>query len=819
MVILIGAALTRYAGTESIIHIREGQKENYMISLEPYLQITITDNNKTYYKEYQFDLSALGGNDFNYNIEFADKSLNVKFKQYLHSKKGNSEMGLLKIDVTLDNKTQEYSLVGKRGMQGKGELKQFNNTKIYIEYGSKGLTLPFSIYLRDFQLDRYPGSMAPSSYASEITLIDDKKGVKFDYRIYMNHILTYGNYRFYQSSYDPDEHGTVLSVNNDPGKWPTYIGYLILIIGLVWNMFDKKSRFTKLTQYIKQFNSFILVVLLGFSINIDLKANDTKDTVKYLQEFKDNSLTTADKFGHLIVQAGMGRMKPIDTLSMEILNKISRKSSFMGMNHNQVILGMMSHPDIWRNIKMIKIKTPKLKKFLGISKDRKYVAFSELFEQDNYKLKILVEKANSTPPNKRGTFENDIIKLDERLNIAYMVYFGNLFNIFPKPNDPTNKWYNPLDAINSFDNKTRTVIETMLRGFINSVVKNQWDSANKYIDLISAYQKKVGATVMPKQSVIDNEVLFNKLSIFPKLTIAYVSLGFILFIIAFVGVFNKRWLNKKVNTTFFLLLTALFLIQTIGMGIRWYISGHAPWSNTYESLVYIAWSAMFAGLIFFRKSTLALSATVIMAGVFMFTAHLSGIDPQITNLVPVLKSYWLTIHVSIITGSYGFLGIGAVLGFMSMLLFIFRDKNKPHIDQTIKHITAINEAALILGLAMLIVGNFIGGVWANESWGRYWGWDPKETWAWVSIIVYAFVLHLRFIKKLDNPWIFSVVSTVAFASIIMTYFGVNFYLSGMHSYATGDPVPVPAWVYILTIIIFSVIALSSKKRDIGKLKL
>ena len=284
--------------------------------------------------------------------------------------------------------------------------------------------------------------------------------------------------------------------------------------------------------------------------------------------------------------------------------------------------------------------------------------------------------------------------------------------------------------------------------------------------------------------------------------------------IAFLVVVNPKYLSKRLNFILFILLVILFLIQTFGMGMRWYISGHAPWSDTYESLVYIAWSTMAAGLFFFRKSLMALSATVVMAGVFMFTAHLSGIDPQITNLVPVLKSYWLTIHVSIITGSYGFLAIGTLLSFISLLLFIFRNVNKPHIDETIKQLIVISEASLILGLAFLTVGNFIGGVWANESWGRYWGWDPKETWAWVSIIVYSIVLHLRLIPKLNNPYMFSVTSTIAFSSILMTYFGVNFYLSGMHSYATGDPIPIPIWVYIVTIVVFIVISLSFRKRKL-----
>ncbi len=494
------------------------------------------------------------------------------------------------------------------------------------------------------------------------------------------------------------------------------------------------------------------------------------------------------------------------------------------MNPNQIVLGMISRPEVWRNVKMLKITTPKLKKLLGLDDSRKYVAFSEMFTDDGaYRLKNVVNKVNAVNANERGTFEKDVLRLDERLNIAYMVYYGYLFQIFPKPVDEkgiatTTKWSNPVDAMNKFEEKDAKIVKLLVSGFIDSLFSSKYDEANKYIGLISEYQAKVGKKVIPSKSVIDSEILFNQFGVFPKLTLAYVIIGIIIFIVSFLTVFNKKWSSKKINMAFFIILASLFAVHTFGMGHRWYISGHAPWSNTYESLVYIGWSAMFAGLFFFRKSLMALSATVIMAGVFMFTAHLSGIDPQITNLVPVLKSYWLTIHVSIITGSYGFLAIGAMLGFMSLILFIFRSEARPHIDATIKHITAINEAALILGLAALIVGNFLGGIWANESWGRYWGWDPKETWAYVAIITYAIVIHLRMIPKMNTPYVFAVASTLAFSTILMTYFGVNFYLSGMHSYATGDPVPIPTWVYVLTAMVFVVIAMASRKRGLSKIK-
>ena len=829
VVMLIGSAMTRYIGYEGVMHIKEGETQSGMISLEPYIQITIDDNGKTYSHEFQKEFGAIGNNNFNYDIESSNKILNVSLDKYTFAKNGAATMNLVSTKLTINDESQLAKLVGQRGNTGITRNLEFkNNIKVKIEYGSKSLFVPFAIKLKEFTLDRYPGSMSPSSYASEVVLIDKKNNVEFDYRIYMNSTLQYGGYQFFQSSYDQDEKGTILSVNNDPGTLPTYVGYFLLTLGLLMNLFDKKSRFAKLIKYTKQFNSIaivsFLVALAQNPVNagaIDSLNTQNNNTVSYLENFQDNSLKTAEKFSRLVTQSNMGRMKPLDSLNNEILNKLTRKNSFLGMNANQIVLGMMTNPNMWQNIKMLKLKTPKLKTFLGVEKKRTHVAFLEVFNtKGQYILKELVNKVSAMNPNKRGTYERDILKLDERVNIAYMVYYGNLFRIFPDPQSDksNNQWYNPLDAMSAFKDKDKEMVRTMTRGLINSVITSKWDDANNYINLITQYQQKVGKSVIPTQSIIDSEISFNKFAIFSRLTIAYMIVGFILFIVSFLTVFNKNWKSKKVNTVFFIILAILFVAHTFGMGHRWYVSGHAPWSDTYESLVYIAWSAIFAGVFFFRNSLMALSAAVVMAGIFMFTAHLTGIDPQITNLVPVLKSYWLTIHVSIITGSYGFLAIGAMLGFMALILFIFRDSKKPHIDDSIRQITAINEAALIIGLAALVVGNFIGGVWANESWGRYWGWDPKETWAYISIIAYVIVLHLRLVPKLNTPFVFAVASTLAFAAILMTYFGVNFYLSGMHSYATGDPVPIPSWVYVLTASVFVIIALAYRKKELGKIK-
>jgi cytochrome c-type biogenesis protein CcsB len=824
VIILLGAGVTRYVGYEGIMQIPEGQTENKMLSLEPYLQVTIKDGDKVYYQEYQKEFTSLFKdiNNFSHEIVFDNKKLVLNYKDFIFAKKGTAKMGLLNVEATINGKTQDIKLPGLRGQKGMARELMFDNISVILEYGSKIVDLPFSIKLNDFQLDRYPGSMSPSSYASEVTVIKED-GKTYDYRIFMNKTMHEGNFLFFQSSYFPDESGTVLSVNNDPGKWPTYLGYFLLTLGLMLNFFDKKSRFWKLTKFVSSRNLASLAIAITFLFSTNsLFANEvpSQETqiLNYLNKHQSESKATAENFSKLVTQSAGGRMKPLASLNLEIIQKLSGKATLFGMNSDQLVLGMLTRPDIWSELKVIKIKTPKLKKFLGVDENEKFIAFAEVFKNGKYLLAGEAEAALQVKPMDRGTYEKDIIQLDERLNIIYSVFNGSLFNIYPRVQDgvdyqDNNKWYNPLDAMQNFKNQNQVAVETMTRGFINSIVDNNWEESNKYLSMMSMYQQKAGSEVIPSETSINNEIIFNKLDIFFKVTLAYMLLGLVMLIVAFFVVFNPKIEPKKTTTLFFTLLAILFAVHTFGMGFRWVISGHAPWSDTYESLLYISWSAVFAGVIFFRKSLLALSAAVIVAGIFMFTAHLTGIDPQITNLVPVLKSYWLTIHVSILTASYGFFGLGAILGFMTLIMFIFRT-NRPHIDETIKTVVAIIEIALIIGLAAITIGNFLGGVWANESWGRYWGWDPKETWAYVSIVVYVMVVHLRFVKPLATPFVFATASLLAFASILMTYFGVNFYLSGMHSYATGDPVPIPTWVYYVISIIIVTIALAYKNRNL-----
>jgi cytochrome c-type biogenesis protein CcsB len=266
----------------------------------------------------------------------------------------------------------------------------------------------------------------------------------------------------------------------------------------------------------------------------------------------------------------------------------------------------------------------------------------------------------------------------------------------------------------------------------------------------------------------------------------------------------------------------LFAIYTAGLILRWYISGHAPWSNGYESMIFVGWGASLAGLIFARKSPVTLAVTGILSSIALFTAAMSWMNPEITNLVPVLKSYWLIIHVAVITSSYGFLAMAALLGFLNLILMVARnEKNKNRLKFSILEISYIIEISMIIGLFMLTVGCFIGGIWANESWGRYWGWDPKETWSLVSIVIYAAILHMRNVPKLNNQFFLSSLSLAGFGTIIMTFLGVNYYLSGMHSYGQGTPPEIPAIVYVVLLAIIALIAVaynSEKKYQIKKNK-
>ena len=716
--------------------------------------------------------------------------------------KRSSTVGLV-LDVSINGDTKEVTVYGNSGQVGTPASISGSGLNLAISYGARDVPLPFSIALKKFILEKYPGTDNPSSYASEVVLLDDRNNTNMDYRIFMNHILSYDGYRFFQSSFDQDEKGTYLSVNHDFwGTWISYIGYILLTIGMFLSFFSSKSRFQQLSKMLQKMRDKNLLLILFFVWFGAL----------FAQAQPEIDVNHAEKFSHLIVQDHKGRMKPMHTLSREILRKLYRKESVNGQNADQVILGMYAESEYWQTVPMIKLGAHK-NVFKLLKTNDKYISYQDFFDHQTgtYLLRDEVRKAYSMVKADRGVYEKELMKIDERVNVASMAFSGKFLKLIPS-GDELNTWQSP-----EVDHGSGQVLTPVAQKFFTAyhdglrqaVAQKDYTFVNQLIKELASFQKENGKDVIPSDTKINAEIFLNKLNVFNRLALGYFLLGLSLLILLFVTVFKPNFNSTKAFKILFGIALFSFGLHTLGLGLRWFVSGRAPWSNGYESMIYIAWTSVLAGMIFSRKSIGGMAATMILSATVLLVAFLSYLNPEITPLVPVLKSYWLTIHVSLEAGSYGFLMLGAIIGLINMILLIFlSQKNKDRVKRIIKEMSYISEMTLIGGIFMLSVGTYLGGVWANESWGRYWGWDAKETWALVTILVYAFILHMRIIPKMNGLFLFNTMAILGWASVIMTYYGVNYYLSGLHSYAAGDPVPVPDWVYIVTVVVLSIVALA-----------
>ncbi|TFG75759.1 MAG: cytochrome C biogenesis protein, partial [Flavobacteriales bacterium] len=529
----------------------------------------------------------------------------------------------------------------------------------------------------------------------------------------------------------------------------------------------------------------------------------------------------AANFGKLVIQDERGRMKPINTFSSELLRKLSLKDKYNGLNSDQVFLSMMINPAVWYNTEFIALdkkgKNDSIRKIIGVPQGQKYVKAIDFFDaQGNYKLEPFLRKATAT--NNPNQFQQDFKDANIRLSLLNVTLGGEIVKIFPLLNDENNKWISAIEyrggqyqiADSLYGNFVKNAVPYYLMSLQKAQQTGDYSEADKLLQAFKQNQKNHGSEVLPTDQKVNTEVIYNKLNIFNGIYKYYALSGIFMFFVLVFRIFRDREIWKV--ATYFLkgAIIVLFLWHTAGLVLRWYISGHAPWSDAYESILYVAWATMAMGLSLGRKSDMTIAATAFVSAMLLWIAHQSWVDPSIGNLVPVLDSYWLMIHVAVIVGSYGPLTVGMILGLVSLILIILTNKkNKARIEMNLKELTIINEVTLTVGLIMLTIGNFLGGQWANESWGRYWGWDPKETWALISIMVYAFVIHTRLVPGLRGKWTFSFLSVVAFGSIMMTYFGVNYYLVGLHSYGqSGAAAITPTYVWYIALGVLLLGALS-----------
>lgn len=742
-------------------------------------------------------LYNVGGSQF----VFPDKAVKgVKAFTSKNDYKAKDKEDALVLSVESEGKKQEVTIVGTKGKIGEPQTITIGKLDYTFFFGSKAYELPFKIKLNDFIATKYPGTEKSfSAFESQVTVQDGKTNT--DARIYMNHILDYKGFRFFQSSFDQDEKGTVLSVNHDFwGTWITYLGYFLLFFGLMAIMFTKHSRFADLKRKLEVVKAkkaklmtlvLVLLSLNSFSQNHKEQPISVKQIDSLIQKFKVSEAHAA-KFGRLIIQDNGGRMKPVNTFSSELLRKVSHSETYKGMNSDQVFLSMTQFPTAWYEIPLIYIKSgnDSIRKIIGIDKEAKYAPFLAFFDKKgNYKLSPYLDDAyKAANPN---NFEKDFVETDKKINLMNSALAGSILKIFPIPNDKNNKWVSHLElnhaGLKGMDSTFTSQILPLYLISLQTAAKNNYKESDFYLDGIKKYQRKFGNEVMPTEDKITSEVLYNKYDVFKKLFYLYMMAGILMLVFSIIQIFKDNKAMRILVNSMHVIIGLLFATHTLGLIARWYISGHAPWSNAYESIIYVAWATMFFGLAFDRKSKLTVASSSFVTAIILMAAYMNWIDPNIANLVPVLNSYWLMIHVAVIVASYGPFALGMILGLVSLILVFFtNEKNKEKMALNIKEITYINEMALTIGLVMLTIGNFLGGQWANESWGRYWGWDPKETWALISIMVYAFVIHSRFVPALRGKWIFNLMSMYAFIAILFTYYGVNFHLVGLHSYASGE---------------------------------
>ena len=733
---------------------------------------------------------------------------------------------IIEVEVKTENTSKKIALLGTRYTMNPPEIFSMDGLNFRMSYGSKQLELPFSLKLRDFQLERYPGSNQPKSFASEVTVIDTDS--TFDFRIFMNNILDHKGFRFFQASYDlsGEVEETQLSVNHDVlGTTITYIGYVLLFVAMTFILFLKGTRFSDLGKMLdkvkKKKEALTLVVLLIGATSFAQDPHMSYEKVDSILNSTKVSAEHAERFSQLVIQDEGGRMKPIHTFASELLRKVSKKDTYKELDANQVAVSMVTNPRIWFSVPFIYMKkeNSKVRDLIGIEKDQKYASLADFFnERGEYKLGKEVEAASKKVI--KNKFEDGVVNISNRVSLLYSGISGDIFRFFPINGDENNKWVSRAELETSGFNKAdssfvRNVIPYYAQTLVEANKSGDYTQSNQLLEGIHQFQERYGSEVLPTERKVNLEIFYNKYDIFKNLFKYYMLAGLLMLILLVVQIFRNwkvlKWLVKISKWVIFL----LFIYHAIGLGIRWYISGHAPWSNGYESMIYVAWATMFFGLTLGRKSNLTIAATAFVVAMILFFAHENWMDPAIANLVPVLDSYWVLIHVSIIVASYGPLTLSMILGMIALILFsLTTAKNKKKIDIQLKELTIISEMTMTVGLVMLVIGNFLGGMWANESWGRYWGWDPKETWALINIIIYAFILHTRLIPGLRGKFTFNVLGYFAFAGILMGYLGVNHLLSGLHSYATGDSAPIPyqIWNWLGIGIILTIMAYFKNKK-------
>ena len=660
------------------------------------------------------------------------------------------------------------------GEQGTMRVRQGEQQTSFTD--SKGIShqLPFSITLNQFEIIYYKGTLAPMDFISHISVADKDCHRQIQGKVSMNHIFSYQHYRFYQSGYSEDNEGSVFSVSHDPyGIGITYAGYTLLLLSTVFFFFSPQSRFRQLLKSPLLHRSLTVILLLfAFSLNSNfLKANSTSPKVLPRE--------VAEHFGDLYILYN-NRICPLQTFARDFTVKLYGSSSYKGLTPEEVLTGWLFYYDSWKNEPIIRIKSNEARKLLEI--EGNYARLKDYISTINeYKLEKMMNHIRS---GEQVTDKRGIEEADEKFNIINLVCTGAMMKIFPCRNiaGKTLEWYSQSDQLpQDMDNDKWVFIRKSMSYVNEMIVMKKYNDACLLLEKIKKYQQKECDGLLPADNKFKAEKIYNQFDYSKSVAMACICIGLICFIYYCHCMASQKRTSRKAIIILNILLWIVFTYLSAAICLRGYVSNHLPLSNGFETMQFMAWCTLLLTFLLQRKFAMLLPFGFLLCGLTLMVSMLGESNPQITQLMPVLQSPLLSIHVVVIMIAYSLLAFIMLNGVTAVILH----QSQKECKEQIERLQIISQIILYPAIFLLAIGIFIGAVWANVSWGRYWGWDPKEVWALITMLVYALALHPRSLPWFHRTMFFHVYCITAFITVLITYFGVNFLLGGMHSYANG----------------------------------
>lgn len=639
--------------------------------------------------------------------------------------------------------------------------------------GMKEEKLPFSLCLQNFEAKMHDGTQAVADYSSKFTVVDGNE--KSEGLVSMNNIYSHRSYRFYQSSYDEDGKGSVLAINADPFGIPvTYTGYALLFLSLIWMLLDPKGGYRKLLASPLLKKGALGIALLLSVGNLQAAETGALDHAVLPKE-------TAEKFGELNILYN-DRICPVQTYALDFCKKIYGARSYKGLTAEQVLSGWIFYGDEWAKEPFIRVKSGELKSTLNLPD---YCSVSQFFNKDmgGYTIGQYVQEYYNGAQDKFHHQAGDIdgkiqLIMDLRRGVSLKVLpYTFTKNVKATKDHPfikagTTTWFSPTDKLPYAVEKQHALYITNVFSLLYGDVKaGNIDRVNIFFDKMKKYQQISGGNSLPSSTQYKAERINNAFPFATVLFMVNLTLGFIALFYTIYRMTKKREV-KVLDIALPILLVVSFLALTFGLILRWIISGNVPMSNGYESMLTVAWFVMLIAIFMQFRIRLVMVFGFLLSGFFLLVSHINQMDPAIGQMMPVLNSPLLSMHVSIIMMSYALLSLTFICGIMGICM-------RSHGEE----LQALSRVFLYPALTAMGFGIFIGAIWANVSWGNYWSWDSKETWALITFMIYAVVVHTQSLPVFRKPLVYHIYITLAFLSIAMTYFGVNYFLTGMHSYA------------------------------------